>query len=191
MKNRLLRMIDNINEETMKNKFTIAGLMKIFCLPAILIFLCVQIIGANAMAETKEKVTVGEVEDVVLLPWKIKLPARIDTGAGRSCLDARDIRIDGGMVEFRLPEQYGGTPLRLPIKGRQNVKSVQGRMKRVIVEIEICIGSRRFLTTVNLADRSSMEYPLLMGRNVLAHGFIVDVSKSRLLPPTCLAGAPK
>lgn len=184
-------MIDNTNEETMKNQFTIAGLIKISCLPAILLFLCVQIIGVNAMAETKEKVTVGEVEDVVLLPWKIKLPARIDTGAGRSCLDARDIRIDGGMVEFRLPEQYGGTLLRLPMKGRRNVRSAQGRMKRAIVEIEICIGSRRFLTTVNLTDRSIMDYPFLIGRNVLANDFIVDVSKSYLLPPTCLAGAPK
>ena len=184
-------MIDTMNEGNMKNQFTITGLIKTFCLPAILLLLFAQAIAMDAVAGTKEKTTVGEVEDVILLPWKIKLPARIDTGATRSCLDARDIRIDGGMVEFRLPEKYGGALLRLPMKGRRNIRSAHGRMKRAIVEIELCIGSRRFLTTVNLTDRSQMEYPLLIGLNVLVNDFIVDVSKSYLLPPTCLAGAPK
>jgi hypothetical protein len=166
-------------------------LIKIFCLPVILFSLCVQVIGADAVGRTKEKTTVGEVEEVVLFPWKIKLPARIDTGATRSCLAARDIRVDGGMVEFRLPEKYGGALLRLPLKGKRNVRSAHGRTERVVVEIEVCIGSRRFLTTVNLADRSQMEYPLLVGLNILVNDFLVDVSKSRLLPPACLEGTPK
>lgn len=184
-------MIDDRNEGQVKNQFTIIRLIKIFCLPAILFFLCVQVIATDAGAGTKEKTTVGEVEEVVLFPWKIKLPARIDTGAARSCLDARDIRIDGGMVEFRLPEQYGGKFLRLPLKGRRNVRSAHGRTKRAIVDIEICFGSKRFLTTVNLTDRSKMRYPLLIGLNILINDFIVDVSKSRLLPPICLEGSPK
>jgi hypothetical protein len=184
-------MIDNPDEGSMQNQFTITGLIRIFCLPLILLFLCVQAIEVKAMTETKEKVTVGEVEEVTLLPWKTKLPARIDTGATRSCLDARDIRIDGGMVEFRLPEKYGGTLLRLPAKGRRSVRSAQGRVKRAFVEMEICIGTKRILTTVSLTDRSKMDYPLLIGRNVLANDFIVDVSKSYLLPPTCFTGTPK
>ncbi len=171
----------------MKSHLSIAKFVKIFCLSMVFVVLCVLLEGVNAMAETKEQATVvGEVEDVVLFPWKIKLPARIDTGAGMSCLDARDIRIEGNMVEFRLPEKYGGALLRLPMKGQKNVKSAQGPMKRVTVEIEICIGSKRFLTTVNLTDRSGMNYPFLVGRNLLAHGFIVDVSRSHLLSPTCL-----
>jgi hypothetical protein len=181
-------MSDRENEGNMNNQITVTGLIRIFSLPAILLLLFAQVTAIDAGAGTREKTTVGEVEDVVLLPWGVKLPARIDTGAGKSCLDARDIRVDGGMVEFRLPEQYGGTRLRLPLKGRHNVRSAHGRTKRAIVEIEICIGSRRFLTTVNLTDRSQMEYPLLIGINVLVNDFLVDVSKSRLLPPNCLEG---
>jgi len=157
----------------------------------IFLFLCVPVIEVTAMAETKGKVTVGEAEDVVFLPWKIKLPARIDTGATCSSLDARDIRIDGGMVEFRLPEKYGGTLLRLPVKGQRSVRSADGRMRRALVDIEICIGTKRILTAVNLTDRSKMEYPLLIGRNVLTNDFIVDVSKSHLFSTTCLTGTPK
>ena len=175
----------------MQTQFTIARLKKILCLPLMLLFSCMQVIEVNAMAETKAKVTVGAVEEAVLLPWKIKLPARIDTGAACSSLDARDIRIAGGMVEFRLPEKYGGTLLRLPVKGRRNVRSADGRMKRVLVDIEICIGTKRILTAVNLTDRSKMEYPFLIGRNVLANDFVVDVSESYLLPPACLTGTPK
>ena len=175
----------------MQNKFTIAELIKIFCLPLILLVLCVQAIEGSAMAETKEKITVGAVEEAVLLPWKIKLPARIDTGATCSSLDARDVRIAGGMIEFRLPEKYGGTLLRLPVKGRRNIRSAGSRMKRALVEIEICIGTKRILTAVNLTERPKMEYPLLIGRNVLANDFIVDVSESYLLPLTCLTGTPK
>lgn len=143
------------------------------------------------MGETREKITIGAVEEIVLFPWKIKMPARIDTGAARSCLDARDIRIDGNMVEFRISDQYGGKILRAPLKGRCRVRSAHGLTKRAVVEIEICIGSRRFLTTVNLVDRSGMEYPFLIGRNILAQGFIVDISRSNILPPKCLDGETK
>jgi len=175
----------------MQNKFTITGLIKIFCLPLMLLLLSVQAIEGNAMAETKEKITVGAVEEVVLFPWKIKLPARIDSGAAISSLDAREIRIAGGMIEFRLPEKYGGTLQRLPVKGRRNVRSAHGLMKRALVEIEICIGTKRILTVVNLTDRSKMDYPLLIGRDVLVNDFIVDVSQSHLLPANCLTGDPK
>ena len=87
--------------------------------------------------------------------------------------------------------KYGGTLIRLPVKGRRNIRSAGGRMKRAIVDIEICIGTKRIWTAVNLTDRSKMEFPLLIGCNVLAHHFIVDVSQSHLLSASCLTGDPK
>jgi hypothetical protein len=159
--------------------------------PAIVVALSALYIQEVNMVEAGETITIGAVEEVVLFPWGIKLPARIDTGATKSCLDARDVRIDRGMAEFRLPEKYGGALLRVPVKGRRNIRSAGGSMKRPIVEIELCIGTKRILTTVNLTDRSEMNYPLLIGRNVLVNNFLVDVSKSHLLPTTCLSGTPK
>lgn len=41
------------------------------------------------------------------------LPARIDTGASLTSLDARNIRIDDGYAEFEYPSSYGGQHLRL------------------------------------------------------------------------------
>ncbi len=155
-------------------------------LPSILLLLALQATEVHAMTETKEKIRVGGIEEVVLLPWGIRLPARVDTGATRSSLDARDIRAVGDMIEFRLPEKYGGTRLRAPVKGRRNIRTAHGVMKRFVVEIELCIGAKRIPTSINLAhDRSKMSYPLLIGRDVLINDFIVDVSESNLLPPTC------
>jgi len=175
----------------MKEHPAVNRLIGIFCSVSVLILLFIQFSGAYAMAETEEKIMIGEVEDIILMPWKIKMPARIDTGARMSSIDARDICIHGGMVEFSLPKEYGGMLIRLPMKAKQKVKSAQGSMKRAVVEIEICLGTKRFFTTVNLVDRSKMDYPFLLGRNILAHGFVVDVSKSNLLQPTCLAGTPQ
>jgi len=66
------------------------------------------------MAAEEGKISIGLVEDVILLPWKIKIPARIDTGAALSSLDARDIKIENNMVSFKLPPRYKGLQITLP-----------------------------------------------------------------------------
>ena len=40
----------------------------------------------------------------------------------------------------------------------------------------------------NLNDRSQLEYPLNLGRNVLKQGFIVDCAQERILSSKCLEG---
>ena len=126
-----------------------------------------------ALAETKEKIQLGAVENVVLLPWGVTLPARIDTGAAISSLDARNLTIKGNIVEFTLPEQYGGQHIRLPIVKWMTVRSAETKEKRPVVLVELCIGSKRIQTQVNLNDRSHVKHPLLIGRNTLMHSFVV------------------
>jgi len=53
------------------------------------------------------------------------------------------------------------------------------------VELEICLGSRRIRTLVNLADRSMVKYPLILGRNFLKEKFVVDVKRRRTAKPNC------
>ncbi|MGB9627590.1 MAG: ATP-dependent zinc protease [Thermodesulfobacteriota bacterium] len=137
-------------------------------------------------AEDKTKTLIGGVEEVVLFPWGVKLPARIDTGASMTSLDVRDLTVKKGMAEFRLPQQYGNTLIRLPIMRHCGIRSSDARERRPVVEMELCIGSRRMQVEVNLNDRSRMEYPLILGRNVLNLGFIVDSAQEKILPPKCL-----
>jgi len=140
---------------------------------------------APAMIESEEKIMVGAVEEVILLPWGVRLPARIDTGAAKSSLDSRELAIRDNMVEFRLPEQYGGLQLRLPIIEWRDVLSPYGRERRPVVELEFCIGSKRIRNKVNLTNRSMVKYPLILGRNFLRGKFVVDVKRSKMLPPNC------
>ena len=138
-----------------------------------------------APAETKEKIQLGAVENVVLLPWGVTLPARIDTGAAISSLDARKITIKGETAEFTLPEQYGGQQIRLPIVKWMTVRSAEMKEKRPVVVVELCIGSKKIQTQVNLNDRSSVKHPLLIGRNTLKHGFVVACDTSYCAKPSC------
>ena len=137
------------------------------------------------IAAAEEKTVIGGIEDVILLPWGIKLPARVDTGAAKSSLDAREIKVQDDMIEFKLPKKFGGLEIRLPIMGWRHIRTPEGLERRPIVELEICLGSKRFRTLVNLTDRSMVKYPLILGRNALRENYLVGVKRRRIHPPSC------
>jgi hypothetical protein len=140
---------------------------------------------APKAAYPQEKITIGEVEEVILLPWGVRMPARIDTGASQSSIDAQDLKIEGNVAEFRLHKRYGGLRLRLPVIEWQDVRSSEARERRPFVEIELCIGPKRLRTKVSLNDRSMVKYPLIIGRNTLKNNFVVDCTQSNCSPPKC------
>ena len=133
----------------------------------------------------EEKLTIGFVEDVILLPWGVRLPARIDTGAASSSLDARELKVEENVAEFKLPDAYGGLRLRLPVVGWKTIRTSESRERRPVVEMEICLGPKPLRIKTNLNDRSMVKYPLIIGRNALKKHFVVDCMKSNCLPPTC------
>jgi hypothetical protein len=146
----------------------------------ILVILPIHAFGAEA------DTVIGAVEDIVLMPWNISLPARIDTGAATTSLDARELVVlDNNWVEFLLSEAGGGKKIKLPVKGWKQVKSSGAQQRRPLVELDICIGDKLLHIEANLMDRSRVQYPLLIGRNVLENGYLVDVRKTRVLPPRC------
>jgi hypothetical protein len=132
-----------------------------------------------------EKFTIGEVEDVVLMPWGVRLPARIDTGAATSSLDARELKVKNNIVEFKLPKRYGGLQVHLPIRKWQNIRSADFEEKRPVVEITFCMGPKILHIEVNLNNRSTVKYPLILGRNALKDNFVVDCGHFHCLPPSC------
>ena len=137
------------------------------------------------MVNAEEKLAIGLVEDVILLPWGVRLPARIDTGAASSSLDARELKVEDNVADFRLPDPYGGLKLRLPVVGWKTIRTSESRERRPVVEMEICLGPKPLRIKLNLNDRSMVKYPLIIGRNALKKNFLVDCMKSNCLPPTC------
>jgi len=145
--------------------------------------LSIVLAGEEAMAA--EKITIGEVEDVILLPWRVRLPARIDTGAATSSLDARDLKVKGNMAEFKLPKKYGNLQVHLPVIGWQQIRGADFKERRPVVEITLCMGPKLIHVQVTLNDRSMVRYPLIIGRNVLKDNFVVDCTASNCFPPSC------
>lgn len=135
-----------------------------------------------------QKTVVGEVEEVTLVPWGVDLPARIDTGADMSVLDARNIRIWKNVADFNLGSRYGGLRLRLPVVEWRQVKTSAGSNIRPVVEIGICLGPKFLRTYALLSDRSEMTYPFLVGRSVLKGYFMVDTSRVKVAHPACPPG---
>jgi len=139
----------------------------------------------SGTVNAEKKIIIGTIEEIILLPWGVKLLARIDTGAAKSSLDARELTVLDDMVQFKLPQKYGGLQLRLPIIEWRHIRTPEGLERRPVVELEICLRSRRIRTEVNLTDRSMVKYPLILGRNVLKEDYIVDVKRRKTAPPSC------
>ena len=149
------------------------------------IVLSILFLSASGAVCNEQKITIGAVEEVTLLPWGVRLPARIDTGAPTSSLDARDLKIEDDIVEFKLPKKYSNLQLRLPVVMWHEVRGAEFKGRRPAIEITLCIASKVLRVHVTLNDRSMVEYPLIIGRNVLGGNFVVDVEQSKTTPPSC------
>lgn len=170
--------------------------MRISSLALGLLFLLPSVVPSNPLhaqaAEngllvnsTQNLATVGVVEDVILNPWGVSFPARIDTGADLSSLDARGLVVHNDVADFKLGRRFGNLQLQLPVVEWRRIQTAMGEERRPVVKVSVCLGSKRFLTLVTLKDRSKMLYPFLVGRSTLSGKFLVDPSRSRTAQPEC------
>ena len=130
----------------------------------------------------KTKKTIGRLERVDLPEFGIHgIEAKIDTGAYRSTIHATDIHEDNGILKFRLLDPDHAQFNRHIYEARDfalvRVKSSNGEVaERYKIKTPILIRGQKFITDFTLSDRASMRRPVLIGRKVLHHRFVVDVS---------------
>lgn len=124
-------------------------------------------------------------EKVLLLPWKVEVLARVDTGAALSSLDAREVAVSSETVRFKLSPELGGLCLELPLVEWRSVRSAEAAERRPVVELEFCLAGKVSRARFNLNDRSKVRYPVLLGRNVLREGYVVDVKRKPGQGPAC------
>ncbi|WAH59267.1 ATP-dependent zinc protease [Pseudomonas silvicola] len=105
------------------------------------------------------------------------LKAKMDTGALTASLSARDIQLfkrDGeDWVRFRLATRDAdGKVFEHKVERISRIKSRADEedegdtaevAKRPVVELEMCLGGTKRTIEANLVDRSSFNYPLLIG----------------------------
>jgi len=122
------------------------------------------------------------------------IPAKIDTGARTSSLYAHvldDFVRDGErFVRFAVDwgtERHFCEAIHVDVRG---ITSSNGdKQTRFVIKTPLTIGKLQFRAEISLADRSQMQFPMLIGRSALRRRMIVDSGHSWLQsPPIALKG---
>lgn len=137
----------------------------------------------------KQKLIIGRTEFIDLPELGMyNIEAKTDTGAETSVLHCEDFKINkkGGQrfitchIKPHLEEEEILT-LTFPIHRERLVKSSFGQTEtRYIFITKIRMFDQLLDIKLSLRDRSSMSYPMLLGRNFISGKFLVDVSKRNL-----------
>jgi hypothetical protein len=117
------------------------------------------------------------------------IKAKLDTGARTSALhafDLEELERDGQRwVRFSIhPWQRSAADAvtaELPVHDVRRVKSSSGHVQeRYVVLVAVRIGLRKITTEVTLTRRDAMGFRLLIGREALRQGYVVDPGRSYL-----------
>ena len=118
------------------------------------------------------------------LDW---VKAKIDTGARSSSIHAFDLEVveaDGEeRVRFSIhPWQRSDedhVELTLPVLDRREVRSSNGQTEqRYAVAMDVTLAGRTITTVMTLSNRDEMGFRMLIGREALERGFLVDSALS-------------
>jgi RimK family alpha-L-glutamate ligase len=114
--------------------------------------------------QSGEPLVIGYIEEVVVMgtTGQKNVLAKSDTGATRTSIDAR------------LAADIGTGPIKDIVKIKSG--SVKGGKSRPVVDVVVGIGGKQHTVTASIEDRAHMEYPLLLGRDILGD-YHVDVRK--------------
>ncbi len=141
------------------------------------------------MADPRSLITVGWRELVSLPELGLAgIPAKIDTGARTSSLhaDVLDDFMRGGERFVRFAVDWGGQrhfceAVHVDVRG---ITSSNGdQQTRFVIKTPLMIGKMRFRAEISLADRSQMQFPMLIGRTALRRRMVVDSGHSWLQSP--------
>ena len=120
------------------------------------------------------------------VPW---IKAKLDSGAQTSSIHAYDVtafaRDGADWVRFRVrPWQRSDEDeavVECPVHDHRRVRSSSGHVdERIVVLMRLVLVGRDVTAEVTLSNRDEMGFRMLVGRQALRHGFVVDASRSFL-----------
>lgn len=144
----------------------------------------VQFIHLNIIKEAPNQAVLGGTAQVefISLPNSKPLTAKVDTGAELSSLHVDMAQQQhGDTIRFSSKELSDKT-FTMHVREWETVKSANGETKRPVVMMNIRVNGKPVSNVLfNLADRSKMEYPVLLGKNALEQGnFLVNPTKENI-----------
>ncbi len=175
----------------MKDKyFSCSPFQRGFVVFWLLSFFLLLTVGFNKVAEAEKKMVFGVVEKVLFLPENVKVSAKLDTGAKTSSLGVTDMKIvtedhhkwvyfavnikKEGKVHFKRKLE-GYTKIKIRQSEQDAGLSSKDYVSRPVVLMEIRLGDRQSLVSVNLANRQNFVYTFLLGRDAITQlGGVID-----------------
>ncbi len=117
------------------------------------------------------------------------VPVKVDTGANTSALHCAEIEL---VKKYRKQyvkftpldesfEGFSGKEFTLPFHKEKTIKNSFGQEEnRYVVQTKVLMFGKKYDIELSLANRSNLEFPVLLGRRFLRRKCVVDVSKSNL-----------
>jgi hypothetical protein len=145
----------------------------------------------TAAASAQNKKVVGWVETVKVTNQRLRVKAKIDSGADQSSINAikPHIVMRKGIqwVRFQIKNE-SGQKLNLERKLDSVIfikKKDGGIQKRLVVNMEVCLGGKTRLEKVNLSNRSRFKHSMLIGRSFLGKEYLIDTGATHLIQSNC------
>ena len=147
-----------------------------------LLFFCIS----GHQVHAGQKITIGETAWIGVEGLPFSYLARVDTGAKSSSINATNIIIldkstvysenIGKTLSFETRNRDGRSQsMTAVIVKVSNIRNSQGIEQRYVIRLPLSWKHVRKIVEVNLRNRSTMNYKLLIGRNFLSEDFLVDV----------------
>lgn len=134
---------------------------------------------------------IGWLEKTAIEDTGLSIVAKVDTGADYSSLDARDIRRfkrEGEpWVAFKIVDDKGDDlELERRVFRYTKIRRAGGdEQSRPTVILGLCVGAVYREVQVNLVNRSTLEYRMLIGRDFMQGRYVVDPARAYITSPTC------
>ncbi len=115
----------------------------------------------------------------------VNVHAKVDTGAYTCSLHCSQAKIFDGILEFILLDEehpeFTGMPFRVKTFDQREVRNSFGEAElRFVIKSRIRIRGRVIRAEFSLSNRGNLRFPVLLGRKILRHRFLIDVTKKDL-----------
>lgn len=131
------------------------------------------------------KTVIGNIEQINFPQFNMKqIPSKIDSGATTSSIHVSYLKKDlkNKKVTFILLDErfdaYTGKQITLPLDSTIRVQSSNGEDEaRPMIKLDIELKGKLLETYFTLTDREELEYPILIGKDILSGNFIIDAAQ--------------
>ncbi len=110
------------------------------------------------------------------------IQAKIDTGAYTSSLHCLKAEVTDGNLEFILLDEehpeFTGIKYTFKKFEQREIKNSFGEAElRFVIKTKVKILNHIIKAEFSLSNRGNLKFPVLLGRKILRHRFIIDVTK--------------